>query len=170
MEAHQAPRPWDSPGRNTGVGSISFSNAWKWKVKVKSLSRVWLFVTPWTVAYQAPPSCRLSWDFPGKRTGVGCHCLLLYHLSAEQINWRVFTLSCHCAADWAERKGGFDLFTIYSSENKLSEIKADLQSVDWFLASKDHVPVRFTQLLLPGLHKSLGSAECFSFFPQSNKL
>ena len=36
--------------------AISFSNAWKWKVKVKSLSRVWLLVTPWTVAYQAPPS------------------------------------------------------------------------------------------------------------------
>ena len=34
--------------------AISFSSAWKWKVKVKSLSRVWLFVTPWTVAYQAP--------------------------------------------------------------------------------------------------------------------
>ena len=33
----------------------SFSNAWKWKGKVKSLSRVPLFVTPWTVAYQAPP-------------------------------------------------------------------------------------------------------------------
>ena len=36
--------------------AISFSNAWKWKVKVKSLSRVWLLATPWTVAYQAPPS------------------------------------------------------------------------------------------------------------------
>ena len=35
--------------------AISFSNAWKWKVKVKPLSRVWLLVTPWTAAYQAPP-------------------------------------------------------------------------------------------------------------------
>ena len=35
--------------------AISFSNAWKWKVKVKSLSSVWLLVTPWTAAYQAPP-------------------------------------------------------------------------------------------------------------------
>ena len=34
--------------------AISFSNAWKWKVKVKSLSRVWLLATPWTAAYQAP--------------------------------------------------------------------------------------------------------------------
>ena len=52
--------------------AISFSNAWKWKVKVKSLSRVWLFTTAWTVAHQAPPSM----DSPGKSTGVGCHCLL----------------------------------------------------------------------------------------------
>ena len=36
--------------------AISFSNTWKWKVKVKLLSRVWLFVTIWTEAYQAPPS------------------------------------------------------------------------------------------------------------------
>ena len=40
--------------------AISFSNACKWKVKVKSLSRVWLFVTPWTAAYQAPPSMGFS--------------------------------------------------------------------------------------------------------------
>ena len=36
--------------------AIAFSNAWKWKVKVKSLSRVRLFTTPWTAAYQAPLS------------------------------------------------------------------------------------------------------------------
>ena len=36
--------------------AISFSNAWKRKVKVKLLSRVWLLVTPWTAAHQAPPS------------------------------------------------------------------------------------------------------------------
>ena len=40
--------------------AISFSNAWKWKVKVKLLSRVWLLATPWTAAYQAPPSMGLS--------------------------------------------------------------------------------------------------------------
>ena len=34
--------------------AISFSSAWKGKVKVKSLSRVRLFATPWTAAYQAP--------------------------------------------------------------------------------------------------------------------
>ena len=40
--------------------AISFSNAWKWKVKVKSLSRVWLLATPWTAAHQAPPSMAFS--------------------------------------------------------------------------------------------------------------
>ena len=40
--------------------AISFSNAWKWKVKVKSLSRVRLCATPWTAAYQAPPSMGFS--------------------------------------------------------------------------------------------------------------
>ena len=40
--------------------AVSFSNAWKWKVKVKSLSHVWLFVTPWTAAFQVPPSMGFS--------------------------------------------------------------------------------------------------------------
>ena len=40
--------------------AISFSNAWKWKVKGKSLSHVRLFATPWTAAYQAPPSMGFS--------------------------------------------------------------------------------------------------------------
>ena len=40
--------------------AISFSNAWKQKVKVKSLSCVQLFVTPWTAAYQASPSMGFS--------------------------------------------------------------------------------------------------------------
>ena len=114
------PCPWDSPDKNTGVGCHFFSNAWKWKVKVRSLSRVWLLATPWTAAHQVPPSMGFSrqehwsglpfpspmhesekwkwshsvmsdslcphglqptrllcpWDFPGKSTGVGCHCFL----------------------------------------------------------------------------------------------
>ena len=40
--------------------AISFSNARKWKVKVKSLSRVRLLATPWTAAHQAPPSMGFS--------------------------------------------------------------------------------------------------------------
>ena len=54
------PHPWDSPARTLEWVAISFPNAWKWKVKVKSLSRVWLLATPWTAAHQAPPSMGFS--------------------------------------------------------------------------------------------------------------
>ena len=123
------PHPWDSLGKNTGVGchfllqcmkvksqsevtqscltlsdptvcslpgssihgisqarilqwvAISFSSAWKWKVKVKSLSHLQLLATPWTASHQAPASM----DFPGKSTGVGCHCLLHAIFSGDKI-------------------------------------------------------------------------------------
>ena len=66
-----SPVPGILQARTLEWGAISFSNAWKGKVKVKSLSRARLLATPWTAAYQAP----LSMDFQGKSTGVGCHCL-----------------------------------------------------------------------------------------------
>ena len=50
------PRPWDSPGKNTGVGCRFLLQC----VKVKSLSRAQLLVTPWTAGYQAPPSMGFS--------------------------------------------------------------------------------------------------------------
>ena len=46
--------PWDLPGNNTGVGCHFFLQCMK--VKVKSFSRFGLLPTPWTAAYQAPPS------------------------------------------------------------------------------------------------------------------
>ena len=52
------PRPWDSPGKNTGVGCHFLLQCIK--VKVKLLSHVWLLATPWTAAYQAPPSMGVS--------------------------------------------------------------------------------------------------------------
>ena len=64
------PCPWDSPDKSSGVGCHFLLQCVK--VKVKSLSRVRLFATPWTAAYQA----LRPWDFLGKSTGVGCHCLL----------------------------------------------------------------------------------------------
>ena len=48
-----SPVPGILQARTLGWVAISFSNAWKWKVKVKSLSRVWLFATPWTAALEA---------------------------------------------------------------------------------------------------------------------
>ena len=53
-------RPWDSPGKNTGVGCHFLLQCIKVKVKVKSLSRVQLLGTPWTAAHQAPPSMGFS--------------------------------------------------------------------------------------------------------------
>ena len=66
--------------------AISFSNAWKLKVKVKSLSRSRLLATPWTAAHQAP----LSMDFPGKNTGVGCHFLLWGIFLTQESNLGLF--------------------------------------------------------------------------------
>ena len=40
--------------------AVSFSNVWKWKVIVKMLSLVRLLATPWTAAFQAPPSMGFS--------------------------------------------------------------------------------------------------------------
>ena len=59
--------------------AISFSSAWKWKVKVRLLSRVQLFATPWTAAHQAPPSMGFSrqeywrdWDKVDSAPSCGC--------------------------------------------------------------------------------------------------
>ena len=64
------PRPWDSPGKNTGVLAIAFYKAWKWKW---SRSVVSDSVQPHGLQ---PTRLLRPWDFPGKSTGVGCHCLL----------------------------------------------------------------------------------------------
>ena len=54
------PRPWILLARTLEWVAISFSNAWKWKEKVKSLSHVQLLATPWTAAYQAHLSMGFS--------------------------------------------------------------------------------------------------------------
>ena len=66
--------------------AISFSSAWKWKVKVKSLSRVRLLATPWTAAHQAPPSM----GFSRKEYWSGCQCL--FHCSNFRQVQRQFLL------------------------------------------------------------------------------
>ena len=53
-----SPVPWILQARTLEWVAIYFSNAWKWKVKM--LSRVRLFATAWTAAYQAPPSMGFS--------------------------------------------------------------------------------------------------------------
>ena len=49
--------PWEDACQ---MHSKQYLVAWKWKVKVKSLSLVWLFATPWTLAYQTPQSMEFS--------------------------------------------------------------------------------------------------------------
>ena len=63
--------------------AIAFSNAWKWKVKVKSLSRIRLLATPWTAAYQAPPSM----GFSGQQYWSGVPLLALK--KAWKLKWQM---------------------------------------------------------------------------------
>ena len=56
----RSPVPGILQARTLEWVAISFSNAWKWKVKVKSLSHVRLLATPWTAVQQAPPSMGFS--------------------------------------------------------------------------------------------------------------
>ena len=73
--------------------AISLSNAWEWKVKVKSLSCVWLPATPWTAAYQAPLSMGFSrqeyWSgvpLPSPLLHTGLHTLVI-----NFIRWELFS-------------------------------------------------------------------------------
>ena len=69
--------------------AISFSNAWKWKVKVKSLSRAQLLATPWTAAYQAP----LSMGFSRQEYWTGLPLPSPWCTLVDEIN--------HYSPDWA---------------------------------------------------------------------
>ena len=65
------------------IGAVTTSEKEKWKkVKVKSLSRVWFFVTPWTVTYEAPSTM----GFSGKNAGVGCYFLLQWIFPTQGSN------------------------------------------------------------------------------------
>ena len=80
--------------------AVSFSNSWKWKVKVKSLSRVWLFTTPWTAAYQAP----LPMGFSRQEYWSGvplpyCHTPLQSGEDPKSVPTRsILTISCQIVA------------------------------------------------------------------------
>ena len=78
-----SPIPGILQARTLEWAAISFSNAWKWKVKVKSLSSVRLLATPWTTAHQAPPSMGFSrqeyWSgmpLPSLQVSIRCYFLL----------------------------------------------------------------------------------------------
>ena len=66
------PRPWDSPGKNTGVGCHFLLQC----IEVKSESEVAQSCPTLRPHGLQPTRLLHPWDFPGKSTGVGCHCLL----------------------------------------------------------------------------------------------
>ena len=71
--------PWDSPGKNTGVGCHFLFQCRKVKSESEAAQSCPTFSDP----HELQPTRLLHpWDFPGKRTGVGCHCLLQTHLRA----------------------------------------------------------------------------------------
>ena len=89
-----SPVPGILPARTLEWVAISFSNAGKWKVKVKSLSHIWPLATPWTAAYQAP----LSMGFSRQEywSGVPLH-YWAYIWRKPQFKRHMY-LSVHCSA------------------------------------------------------------------------
>ena len=90
------PCPWDSPGKNTGVGCHFLLQC----MKIKSESEV-TQSCPTLRPHGLQPTRRLHpWDFPGKSTGVGCHCLLrrISHNKVEKDF--MIKVSNSCSQDW----------------------------------------------------------------------
>ena len=85
--------------------AISFSNAWKWTVKVKSLSCVQLFATPWTAAYPAPPSMGFSRQEYWSGVPLPSPSFMCYqsYFLKFIFNWRIIGLQCcvaFCYTTW----------------------------------------------------------------------
>ena len=85
------PRPWDSPGKNTGVGCHFLLQC----MKVKSASEVAQSCPTERPRGLQPTRLPHPWDFPGKSTGVRCHCLLrtLRIITPVTELWPFWTLS-----------------------------------------------------------------------------
>ena len=75
--------------------AISFSTAWKWKVKVKSLSCVRLLVTPWTAAHQAPPSMGFSRQEYWSGVSLPSLSLMALKLILRKLIICPYKISCH---------------------------------------------------------------------------
>ena len=71
------PHPWDSPGKNTGVGCHFLLQCMKVKSESEVAQSFPTLSDPWLHGLQ-PTRLLCPWDFPGKSTGVGCHCLGRY--------------------------------------------------------------------------------------------
>ena len=96
--------------------AISFSNAWKWKVKEKSLSGVLPSATPWTAAFQAPPAMGFSRQEYWSGVPLPSPSLPLSHLESSKealtscsinwgwgkwVIWRIsVAMIINCYTDW----------------------------------------------------------------------
>ena len=111
-------RPRNSPGKNTGVGCHFLLQCRKWKVKVRSLSRVRLFATPWTEAYQAPPS--MGFSSQEYWSGVP---LLLRAMSAKKkkMNIKVITFwNKQYFPDFTDKETGLSEWNTIKPKNTLN--------------------------------------------------
>ena len=87
------PRPWDSPGKNTGVGCRFLLQCMKGKSESEVAQSCPTLSNPMDCSL---PRLLHPWDFPGKSTGVGCHCLLqMVFLTTHLFSHSLFiTWSC----------------------------------------------------------------------------
>ena len=94
----RVPHPWDSPGKNTGVGCHFLLQS----MKVKSESAVaQSCLTPRKPHGLQHFRLLHPWDFPGKSTGVGCHCLL--HSLNRYAKWQIFLVVTLLIICWSYR-------------------------------------------------------------------
>ena len=117
------PYPWDSPGKNTGVGCHFLLQC----MKVKSESEVAQPCPTLSTPGLQPTRLLHPWDFPGKSTGVGCHCLLRHQ---EPTKWQILFLVSSVARLWPTlcnpmdcSTPGFPSFTVSWSLLKLMPIE-----------------------------------------------
>ena len=114
--------------------AISFSNAWKWKVKVKSLRRVWLCETPWTAAYQAPPSMGFSrqeywsgvpWPSPNQHEYTLKLHRVIYQLHLKQINQQTKKQVLWIHSIWIPAPNSYYLLPVWSETNHNTPMRGD---------------------------------------------
>ena len=125
-------RPWGSPGKDTGVGCHFLLQC----MKVKSLSCVSLLATPWTAAFQAPPSMEFSrqeyWNgVPWPSPYYTWENLFIWFLRKKFIciGEGVFFLSLSLFTRWSMPKS--DL--LYSLQPKMKKLYTVSKKQDWEL-------------------------------------
>ena len=89
------PHPWDSPGKNTGVGFHFLLQCKKVKSESEASQSCPTLATPWTAAYQAPPSM----GFSRQKYWSGCHCLLHWNAVVTTQTQKTIFLPSSCALE-----------------------------------------------------------------------